>query len=351
MGNTLQPDRDRLSNLPDDILLHILRSLNDTKSAVRTSVLSTRWRHLWTYLQDLNFDINSFPPGGDRSSSFNFVRALLGRQRRGNCDISRIGAFTRDIPSFLNFMRAVLAHQRPGNCRVDRLRFSADVSIGDMPIFTELINYGLSHGVRDLVIVPASPHTGPPSWLLPDLSLASPTLETLNLRKFIIRPSSFGHPMLALTSLNLQNVAYDGGGCFDICNMIPNLTNLCLVQIWAMNKILKITGHKLVRLRLVDVTISGALEISLPNLEVLEYGCYRVNDFSVINLPSLRHAELEVGNAEYYRQRLLKLLNGISNVESLVLNSLLLQALNDSGLLENLASPFPNLKSLKFHSP
>ncbi|CAN0907926.1 40S ribosomal protein S6 [Linum grandiflorum] len=46
---------DRISLLPDDILLQILRSLA-IKEAVATSVLSRRWRYLWPSISRLEFD-------------------------------------------------------------------------------------------------------------------------------------------------------------------------------------------------------------------------------------------------------------------------------------------------------
>ncbi|XXG69542.1 hypothetical protein AAC387_Pa06g2384 [Persea americana] len=45
---------DRISNLEDDILVHIL-SFSRAKDAVRTSILSTRWRYLWTLNPSLDF--------------------------------------------------------------------------------------------------------------------------------------------------------------------------------------------------------------------------------------------------------------------------------------------------------
>ncbi|TVU40432.1 hypothetical protein EJB05_13897, partial [Eragrostis curvula] len=46
---------DRLSALPDDVLLLILRRVGGPAAAGRTSVLSRRWSRLWTLLQDLHF--------------------------------------------------------------------------------------------------------------------------------------------------------------------------------------------------------------------------------------------------------------------------------------------------------
>ncbi|KAG8391495.1 hypothetical protein BUALT_Bualt01G0193700 [Buddleja alternifolia] len=50
---------DRLSALPDDVLHRVLSSV-DFLDVVRTSVLSKRWRHVWTSMPYLNFNMEWF---------------------------------------------------------------------------------------------------------------------------------------------------------------------------------------------------------------------------------------------------------------------------------------------------
>lgn len=49
-------DVDRISDLPDSILTHILLFLS-TKEAVGTSILSSRWKYIFTLVPNLHFDL------------------------------------------------------------------------------------------------------------------------------------------------------------------------------------------------------------------------------------------------------------------------------------------------------
>ncbi|XP_019088288.1 PREDICTED: putative F-box/LRR-repeat protein At4g15060 [Camelina sativa] len=61
-------DKDKISGLPDELLLKILLLL-PTKTAVRTSILSKRWEFLWMWLPKLEYDCSDYSP--DEQERFN----------------------------------------------------------------------------------------------------------------------------------------------------------------------------------------------------------------------------------------------------------------------------------------
>ncbi|XLT71558.1 hypothetical protein HN873_027984 [Arachis hypogaea] len=71
---------DRISLLPNSILCDILSYL-PTKEAVSTSILSSRWRHVWKELQVLDIDDTTSRPGLGWEARFaSYVNAILARR-------------------------------------------------------------------------------------------------------------------------------------------------------------------------------------------------------------------------------------------------------------------------------
>ncbi|TVU15491.1 hypothetical protein EJB05_39014, partial [Eragrostis curvula] len=77
---------DRLGKLPDDVLLSILKRL-DLRDAVRSSVLSRRWRHVPSVLPDIVIDAESFiNPSGVDADGFT---STLSDTARSNMAVAR----------------------------------------------------------------------------------------------------------------------------------------------------------------------------------------------------------------------------------------------------------------------
>ncbi|MED6144437.1 hypothetical protein PIB30_015650 [Stylosanthes scabra] len=76
---------DMISNLPDDIILHILSFL-PTRTSIATSLLSRRWRHLWKGvevldIEDLSFCFPSVSDQDARKRFFAFAKGVLSRHK------------------------------------------------------------------------------------------------------------------------------------------------------------------------------------------------------------------------------------------------------------------------------
>nr|XP_043630530.1 F-box/LRR-repeat protein At5g02910-like [Erigeron canadensis] len=61
MDNGASMEQDRISDLPDDIIHHILSFL-DMTYAVRTCILSRRWKDTWTSMSNIKLDCRKFKP-------------------------------------------------------------------------------------------------------------------------------------------------------------------------------------------------------------------------------------------------------------------------------------------------
>ncbi|KAK9133493.1 hypothetical protein Scep_013021 [Stephania cephalantha] len=81
-------EEDRISELPDSILVNEILSRLSTKCALRTTILSKRWRWLWTNVPALKFSHTSYTVSGlDKAKAtlfMNYVDVVLLRHQTSN---------------------------------------------------------------------------------------------------------------------------------------------------------------------------------------------------------------------------------------------------------------------------
>ncbi|KAJ1275963.1 hypothetical protein BS78_05G177100 [Paspalum vaginatum] len=171
---------DRISGLPDELLHGILLRLGSTRAAVRTSVLSRRWRHVWASLPEL---------------------ILVGGPIDGIDGV--LAAYSSSAPTTLDRLAISLSACRDDVSRVPAervapwLRFAAERVAGELC----------------LVVIP--PSVTPPLHVAsrPDLELAvcgrAKTI-TLHLQeKWLLRPTAAGL-FTALTGLVIFDARMKG---------------------------------------------------------------------------------------------------------------------------------------------
>lgn len=94
-SNEQEGGEDRISNLPEELIHHIM-SFSDVSSAVQTSVLSKRWKFIWTTLPFLNFIKDGYlsTPFG-----FNFVQKFF-HYRNCESQVSKLHLAFQTPPPF-----------------------------------------------------------------------------------------------------------------------------------------------------------------------------------------------------------------------------------------------------------
>ncbi|CAN1266868.1 Putative F-box/FBD/LRR-repeat protein At4g03220 [Linum perenne] len=252
---------DRLSDLPDSILHHILSFL-DTESSVQTCILSRRWRCLWKYVHVLTFTERS-----------------LWSERR----------LERFVDNVLSL-------------RSDRSSISrVTIDFGEKEnkhLFDRVMKSAASHGVQELLIF-------------------TPFLSSLD----VVRSVCSCYQSLKILQLNQINVDKNGVGLWSCLQLLRSLTltDCCLnygdafanfprLETLKLDRcfhfgdteisVLKVTGSNLLDLEIVFPEFDS-LEIVAPklqsfSLEIDPY-CYTIiPDVSKSNLPCLNRANIKL---------------------------------------------------------
>ncbi|CAN0923086.1 Putative F-box/LRR-repeat protein At5g02700 [Linum grandiflorum] len=323
---------DRLSNLPDTLIHHILSFL-DTKSAVKTSSLSKQWKHAWKEVQVL--DIRAEHVGYDLGKFESYVDKVLSL-RYPLISINK-------VPNMINTGE-------------EGERLST--------VLADIIKYASSHDTRHLAINTGRCHHYMPFHF--DLMFGSVrdcNIETLKLTTLFLgnRFQSSGFRLLRRLELTDCVIAEKAIEPF---SRFPCLESLAINGsgfIASERKKLVISGPRLLHLDLADDCFHK-FQIDAPKLKSFNFAVaahIALTECSQLSLPSLEHAGIWVTRPRWYEKskqayqsgpkNLISILHGMKNARSLQLSSFYMEVLSqDLQLLQEQPCPLTRLQSLIF---
>jgi hypothetical protein len=282
-------NKDRLSDLPESLILLILSSL-ESKHAVQTCVLSQRYKDLWKHLPTVTL----------HSSNFQTYKLFK---------------------KFLSLRDSSIALQS--------LDFIKDkVGVSGRQILKKSVNYVISHKVQRLGV--KHRFTGHISQI-PATVFSCQTLTHLKLNFFNVRgdapfPKSLNLP--ALTNLKLEYFAFcpgdnDSAEPFSTLNSLDTLLLLhCSVR---DAQILGISSSTLVNLTISDL-LSHKIDLYTPNLCKLVFIATSYQTLSGSNISSLKHVDIDTKvYPRYENLRVLNWLSELANIKSLTISTTFLQ--------------------------
>ncbi|KAK3227499.1 hypothetical protein Dsin_007361 [Dipteronia sinensis] len=347
--------RDFISRLPDDILVQILSRL-ETKDAVKTCVLSSRWKNLWTFVYNLHFL--------DNRRNFvnfeifeNFVDRVLGlcqsKDIQDFCLCCRVvyDSEVSHVSQWLCF--AVERNVRKLNIRVDAFDIGWRVARLPQSIFTcnTLVElYMLSDFVFD---IPDSTSCFPSLKLL-YINFTNPDYDLLQ---------KLFHSCPVLEDLSIHGVLVSDEAVLTFDIMMPTLKRLTIRLYLDSGYFEGVSKHKFV------VTASNLEYLVIQDYILVNFvvnGRHLLNEVSLdvgvdillIKDYSQRLDELEVSHDEANQvmkllfevsrdeaNRVMKLLRGVNYTKILSLTSNTMNSLN-LGFDDNMPT-FPNLIHLE----
>ncbi|XP_058782028.1 F-box/LRR-repeat protein At3g26922-like [Vicia villosa] len=326
-------NKDRLSDLPNCLLLHILSFLN-AKRVVQTCILSKRWNNLWKSLPVLRLS----------SSNFRTVRGA-----------SRVEA----VQNFNKFMSNILSLRD----------YSASLHTLDIHRYAIrkprqlkwIIKYAVSHNVQHLNIYLKCHFQQFPPCLFSSRTLTSLRISVFRSRLYTMRaffPNSLNLP--ALTSLSLQSFTFRVGddGRAEPFSALNKLNSLIIDKCEVLDaQSLCISSTTLANLTIITSYRARkayfGFELSAPSLCSLSFSGLPLQKLcrSNGNLSTVKHVSIDVDYWVLAADTPLVLLNWLvelANIKSLTVTSTTLKVLSlVPDLLKFEFSSLCNLKSLK----
>ncbi|MCD9561111.1 hypothetical protein HAX54_020072 [Datura stramonium] len=233
---------DRLSDLPESILLHILSMLPDRKQVVRTSMLSTRWRFLWMSVPvSLYFE---FPEeeemGRPHQQILDFVTST-----------HRELHYWRSCQKIRDFTILFNSYQKKFIADVD-LWVSFATKLANVEEFTLCLLYG-------------------PTYQFPQFAYKNKSLRSLDLGNCTLNPSANVN-WRGLVSLSLRHINLMEGVMEKVLSGCPNLECLELENFSGFHS-LEISSVKMRKLIITNYRTNVYdvwLEILAPHIQNLQ---------------------------------------------------------------------------------
>ncbi|KAJ0878513.1 putative F-box domain, leucine-rich repeat domain superfamily, F-box-like domain superfamily [Helianthus annuus] len=332
---------DRLSFLPDDVIIEIL-SFVGIKDAIGTSVLSSRWRFLWTLIPHLTFSTQDF---STMDNFFHFVTHVMSR-RNNQLQLSSFNlCFRRKddggvAQRIMNHAFSLNVQQLNVTCLFGK-DYTCDsdkktgfpLSLSDIPMFRHL--HPILRGRSGYI------------YTLPTPTHEFSTLATLHLCTVTLY-DGFLSMCPNLENLTLYWCTMLGSKVFRICH--PRLSNLTLTTRGTIGLVVHVVTPKLKYLTISEQM--NGIQISAPELVFLRFEGPCPCMFTTGDFPSLEKAHLSMHNSlnrsSSYAPTVISLLQKFHNVKLLSLSMDIIELLNASvGLISHQPFSLANLKSLK----
>uniref|UniRef100_A0A7C9E974 F-box domain-containing protein n=1 Tax=Opuntia streptacantha TaxID=393608 RepID=A0A7C9E974_OPUST len=301
---------DLISSMADDILIQIL-SLLDLKEAVRTSVLSMRWRHVWTNLPDIyDFDTSGM--------------LWLSLKSYDN------NQYNTELHKFLDYVNQVLSSTHSTRNNIDRFIVHCPLDINHRDDVQTWVDFAMEKGVKEL-----------------ELHLVRFWCEPLWLSPVYLDP--FGRYAQSPSAKTLVSVSLTGlklGYCFLISVLfnLPNLERLSMRYLGCgCGNDISVEGPSL-KLKYLEIFYCHGLKcvsISASKLNSFEF-CGRDEDIDFISVPLLN----EVSFTGAYTTRLIRDFKPILGFSSQLTKLTLNINYNTEGIFARSVG-FPHFRKLK----
>ncbi|KAM7477133.1 hypothetical protein LguiB_024376 [Lonicera macranthoides] len=202
---------DRINELPDKILTDILSRLM-MREAVRTSILSHRWKDLWTFTTgSLDFEFGSF------------VLSLMK-------ECSQFGIFEQERAKYINRVNKILNSHK--GATIEELKIEFDLRLNDRLDIDSWINFAIRKKVRrlDLKLKPVNIVSMPVDW---EDGYPFPALKHLEIAH------CYNLAFLHISSTpSLASLSYSGPQDTTLCfRNVPNLSDVSLGSFYGELKV------------------------------------------------------------------------------------------------------------------